>query len=114
MVTAPDLIVEAERRGACFRVLGERLEAAPARVFDSSLAAEVGRHKSEIVAILRECEGMTATDAVLAAQRLLRECKFLAEPPVCAFLTGRPGEECRRCGASWSEHYPPSDGRAPS
>lgn len=48
---------------------------------------------------------MTA-DPVIVAARLLRECRWAAELPVCAFLIGYAGEDCRRCGASWLEHYP--------
>jgi hypothetical protein len=45
-------------------------------------------------------------DPVLVAARLLRECRWAVVPPVCSFLIGQPGEACRRCGASWLEHYP--------
>jgi hypothetical protein len=36
--------------------------------------------------------------------RLLREGKTLRERPVCIFHIGRPGDDCRRCGASWRDH----------
>lgn len=46
-------------------------------------------------------------DPVIVAARLLRECRWPPTLPVCAFLIGAAGERCRRCGASWIEHYPP-------
>ena len=36
----------------------------------------------------------------------IRERRYpLPEPKVCAFLIGHAGETCRRCGASWLEHF---------
>jgi len=106
MVTALDLIVEAERRGARFCVLGDRLEATPARVFDTALVTEIGKHKPEIVAVLLERSALTATDAVLAAQRLLREGLWpKVAPEDCRFFIGHGADAvCRRCGSSWDEH----------
>jgi hypothetical protein len=46
-------------------------------------------------------------DPVIVAARLLRECRWAFELPVCAFLIGSAGERCQRCGASWMEHYSP-------
>ncbi|MGB8910446.1 MAG: hypothetical protein WCC84_17010 [Candidatus Cybelea sp.] len=67
MVSARDVLAEAERRGARFRVVGDRLEATP-RIGDSSLHTAIGEWKSEIVALLREREpGACATDVSLFA-----------------------------------------------
>jgi hypothetical protein len=68
------------------------------------LKPELAAHKPEIVAILREHGGMTATDAVLTAQRLLRAWPKTA-PEDCRFFIGRPTDAvCKRCGSSQREH----------
>lgn len=59
-------------------------------------------------ALLRLLDGNEAADEagdIVRAARLLRDGLWPAVPPVCDFLIGRPGERCRRCGASWSEHF---------
>jgi hypothetical protein len=33
-----------------------------------------------------------------------------ASPAPCAYLVGKPGEDCERCGVSWDDHYPLSTG----
>ena len=69
------------------------------------LVDEVRAHKPAILVELQKRE------TVLEAARLLRECQWAKVPPVCDFLIGPAGESCRRCGASWIEHYPaPRDG----
>jgi len=48
-------------------------------------------------------------DDAIIAQRLLREGRFLSMPAPCPFFIGygqTPEELCRRCSASWAEHYP--------
>ncbi len=103
MVSARDVLAEAERRGARFRVVGERLEATP-RIGDRDLHDAIGRQKGEIIAFLRERDGGCATDAVLFAQTLLRQGRFSPEPAPCVFYCGHPIERCRRCSAPFSEH----------
>ena len=56
--------------------------------------------------LLLRFQNIVAADAVLAAQRLLRQGCFLPEPAPCAYHCGYPRERCRRCGALWTEHYP--------
>lgn len=74
-----------------------------------SLLPDLRVHASAIAAVLRERAPVpTASEAVESAARLLA-CRWAAEPPVCAFLVGAPGEGCRRCGASWIEHYAPGE-----
>jgi hypothetical protein len=102
MVSARDLVAEAERYGARFRVVGERLEATPANAFDAKLDRAIGEQKAEIIALLR---GRGATDAALFAQALLRHGCFAPESAPCVYHCGHPVERCRRCGAPWSEHY---------
>jgi len=73
----------------------------------AALKAELVAHKPEIVAILREHGGNAATDAVLAAQRLLRKGLWPQTPPSdCGFFIGFPAVDpsCRRCRSSWHEH----------
>ena len=64
-------------------------------------------HKREIIAALRDpVAGMTAADAVRAAQQLLRSGHWPPVPAVCPFFTGPAGAAaCQRCGASWIEHF---------
>lgn len=109
-----DLVAEAQRRGARFRVIGERLEATPASVFDAKLDQAIGEHKAEIVALLRERGEGRATDATLFAQALLRQGRFPHEPAPCGFHCGDPGESCRHCCASWNEHYRAAAASVPS
>lgn len=100
-VTARDLIAEAERRGARFEVIGDRLRAGPKYTIDAELYRAIGERKVEVIDELRR-----RGEAVVAAQRLLRLGQW---PPVvgtCAFHIGVPGAVCRRCGAPWFEHEP--------
>lgn len=106
MVSARDVLTEAERQGLRFRIVGDQLEATP-RVGDRALHAAIGKHKAEIVALLRECGAGRATDAALFAQALLRQGRFAPEPAPCAYYCGHTHERCRRCGAPFAEHYPP-------
>ena len=86
-------------RGLVLRVLHpERL--------DAGMIEELRREKSRLLAAL---EAENEAVAIVSAQRLLRECRWLPTPPVCDFLIGRPGEDCKRCGASWREHFPSQD-----
>jgi hypothetical protein len=105
MVSARALVAEAKRRGARFRVVGERLEATPASVFDAELDKAIVEQKAAIIALLRERGEGRATDATLFAQALLRQGRFPPEPVPCAFHCGYPGENCRRCGAPFAEHF---------
>lgn len=103
MVSARELVEEAERRGGRFRVVGDRLEGTPATAFGLKLGRAISEQKAEIIALLRERD---TTGSALFAQALLRQGRFPPEPPPCGFHCGRVGEHCRRCGASWAEHYP--------
>jgi hypothetical protein len=71
------------------------------------LKPDLTAHRPEFVAVRREHGGTTATDAVLTAQRLLREGRWPETVPEnCGFFIGRPDVDqvCRRCGSSWHEH----------
>jgi hypothetical protein len=105
LVSAASLLAEAERRGARFRVRGDRLQATPANVFDDDLDRAIGQRKAEIIALLREREpAACATDAVLFAQTLLRKGHFARESAPCAYHCGQPEQLCRRCDATFLEH----------
>jgi hypothetical protein len=72
-----------------------------------ALKAELAAHKPEIIAVLRLGGGRTASEAVLSAQRLLREGRWpKTAPKDCGFFIGRPDVDqvCRRCDSSWHEH----------
>lgn len=104
MVSASELVDEAERCGARFRVIGDRIEGTPATAFDAKLDRVIGEQKAEVIALLRERD---ATDSALFAQALLRQGQFAPEPAPCDFHCGHTHERCRRCGARFVEHYPP-------
>jgi len=103
-MTAEVLLKRLTHAGVSVALDGEELCLRPGRLLDPQTVAELRARKPEIIAEIRKRE------VVLVAARLLRERRWVVEPPVCAFLIGRPGERCRRCGASWIEHYPaPAD-----
>jgi hypothetical protein len=104
MVSASELVDEAERRGARFRVIGDRLEGTPATAFDAKLDRAIGEQKAEVIALLRERD---ATDSALFAQALLRQGQFARELAPCDFHCGHADERCRRCRAPFAEHYQP-------
>ena len=100
-MTPSAIIDELVRRGASANVLDDgRLRVAPASVLDDVLLGELRTHREELRAFLAERQ-----HAVMSAQRLLRECRWVREPPVCDYLIGDSGEDCKRCGASWLEHF---------
>jgi hypothetical protein len=59
-----------------------------------------------VSSLVARFQRIVAADAVLAAQRLLHDCKFSPEAAPCSFHCGKPSEACKRCGASWHEHFP--------
>jgi hypothetical protein len=112
-VTARDLIAEAEGRGVRFEVVGERLRATPRSAIDAALYDAIGAHKAEVLRELRHRDVQVAPPPpsviVAEAAKLLRDCRWPPMLAVCAFSVGHAGERCRRCGASWIEHYAPGD-----
>jgi hypothetical protein len=133
MVSARDLLAEAERRGARFRLVGNRLEASPAGAFDDSLIAAIGTLKGEIIAELCRrlrddpetsrpavdvCGFCFRTDACLTTIDGTLVCPACAEWRVtcplfvvslCAADVGEKAA-CISCGASWEMHgSPPRD-----
>jgi len=106
-MTVAEIIREVQQRGVSLEPTSRgtiRLRGPAAEI--DALIAMVGEHKAEVIDELHKRE------IVLDAARLLRECRWAVEPPVCDFPIGKAGERCRRCGASWIEHYPAPSERA--
>lgn len=104
-MTVTSLLVQAKILGVGLHLEGDYLRYRGRRSAIDKLLPTLRAEKLNLFAFLREREVVpTATDAVLAAQRLLRECRFPATAPFCDFLGG-PGETCQRCGASCLEHH---------
>lgn len=89
MVSAREVLAEAERRGSRFRIVRDRLKATPR--IGRALHAAIGQHKAAIVVLLRERDRGCATHALLFAQALLRQGYFPPEPAPCAYHCGRRG-----------------------
>lgn len=101
MVNALGIIAAAERAGARFEIDGERLRVSPASVLDAEMREQIMERRIPIIAHVRR-----RREVVFAAAALLREGRWPQTPPVCEFQIGYAGGNCRRCGASWMEHYP--------
>ncbi len=102
-MTAQALLERLAREGVAVRLDGGDvcLKASPPRKIDGALVAEVRANKAEIVALLA-----AKRQAKVTVSAAVRERSYpLPEPKVCDFLIGAPGENCRRCGASWLEHF---------
>lgn len=112
-MTATEIVKRVRAHGGDIELLpdGHRLVLVHRRSIPDDLAAMARLRAADLRALLAEQSAATATDTVLAAQRLLRDGLWPATPGVCDFLIGRNGEDCKRCRASWYEHYPrPRDG----
>jgi hypothetical protein len=109
MVTAQELIAEAERRGARFRIEpGDALRAVPKKVFDldPELNRAIGAHKAEVLAELRRRQ-----EAVCAT-------KWTNHGMVCA-VCGRLGivrvddRVCQRCAGAVVDPPRPDPAKKP-
>jgi|GEM_PF-6092894 len=133
MVNAKQVLAEAEKRGAHFSIVGERLKAEPASALDATLIASIAKLKPEIVAELRRrpiAAEATSLDPDQQVYRcgfcmLIGFCYSLDDGtlvcPACAewrvtcpaFIISRaaPGEKkkaaCISCGGSWEVHGRP-------
>lgn len=103
-VTALEILTEAECRGVRFRTNGDRLEATPSNLLDERLSEAIANRKADLMALIHEREGACATDAVLFAQALLRQGRFVPESAPCAFHCGYLSELCRRCARPFADH----------
>lgn len=114
-MTAAALLDRLERVGVSATIDGDEIVLRPGSKLDQPTIDAVREHKPAIVCELlcREQRPIgiipTPADAIRTAAQLLREGRWPQTPPVCAFHCGQPGETCRRCGASWSEHYPDAE-----
>jgi hypothetical protein len=95
------LIEHVRLRGADLLPFGNRL-----RVFHPERLerAMIERLRREKTAILRALEAERLAVAIVTLG-FLREWRFPPEPAPCVYRCGHPGEGCRRCGATWDEHY---------
>jgi hypothetical protein len=91
-VNAIDILSSIESRGREVILEGSAVRIHPG--IPPQDAERLRPYKPQIVALLRE-----------RSQALIRECKWPPTLPICDFLVGNPGERCKRCGASWVEHY---------
>jgi len=75
-------------------------------VFAKGIDRIVVRGRADANEVLSEHGGMTATDAVLTAHRLLRGGLWpKTAPEDCGFFIGHSADAvCKRCGSSWQEH----------
>ena len=113
MVSAREIIERVERLGVRFEIVGEKLRAAPKAAISAELSEAIGAHKPEIIALLRETGPVPcATYAVEVAARFLRVGRWGREAAPCRFHVGRPGDVCKRCDATWGEHYPNTEKEA--
>ena len=88
--------------GAELQAFGERLRVMHPERLESAMIDELRREKQAVVLAL---QAQNEAIAIASASRLLREGRWPATAPVCGFLIGYAGDEWRRCGASWIEHY---------
>ena len=106
-MNAADLVRHVHDAGANLRLGGPTgIELVRYRRIDAETIDAIRAHRDSVRAFLAEQDAATATDAVLAAQRLLREGRWpQIERDRCGFDIGYSGEDCKRCGASVAEHY---------
>lgn len=104
MTAVAELLHLVRKRGAEVRFGGPTaIEVIRYRLLDNATLAELRQVKP---GLRRALQAELEAVAIASAQRLLRECRFPPEAAPCAYHCGRTHEHCRRCGASWHEHYP--------
>jgi hypothetical protein len=104
VITVAELLRHVRDRGAEIRLGGPTgIEVIHYRLLDRAILGELRQVKPDLRRALQaELEAV----AIVSAQRLLRDCNFPPEAAPCSFHCGYPGEDCRRCGGRWAEHYP--------
>ena len=106
-MTAAEIVAQVREYGGDVKLLPDnwRLAIEHRSRIPDNLAAEAKAHAEELRTMLRVHEVITVAEGIANA-RAIREGRFpLPEPRVCSFLIGKAGEPCRRCGASWIEHF---------
>lgn len=131
MVSARQILAEAERRGAHFSIVGERLEATPASAFDPILKETIATHKAEILAELRRRSSNSSLRKLGRRGQVCNYCLRIEQCyslddgsldcPTCAewhvtcptFIVAKCAAEmgekvaCISCGSSWELHGQP-------
>jgi hypothetical protein len=100
-MTAAEIVAEGRKRGVTLEPTERgtvRLRGPVAEI--NALSPLVTGAKAALLVELRKRE------ALIVAQRLLRLGRWPPVTNVCEFQVGTPGAKCRRCGASWLEHFP--------
>jgi hypothetical protein len=104
-VTASEIVRQVRESGGDVGLLPDgRIALLRRSRIPDALAAIARGHVADLRAFVAETRPGTASDAVLTAQRLLREGRFLHQRAPCAFHCGDADQSCERCGAPWDEH----------
>jgi hypothetical protein len=100
-----ELLERVWEKGAEVRLGGPTgVEVVHYRRLDSKTLAQLRRARVEV---RRALQAANLAAAIVAAQRLLRECGFPRETVPCLFHRGLC-ERCDNCGANWREHLLPA------
>jgi|GEM_PF-3047512 len=106
LITAADVIDAAASKGLNIQTFSGRLAIEGRREDIAELEPDLITHKAAIIELLQGHFPRTKTGAILAAQRLLRENRWVREPAPCAFPIGQPSSAfCPRCEAPFREHF---------
>lgn len=112
-MTPRDILVEIRAAGGDLRVVDGKLSVVRRHVVPDALVSVARENAAGLRAILAEHVSTgSATEAVIAAQRLLRSRRWQFEPAPCDFPIGPAGRYCERCGAPFLTHHDPRRGRA--
>jgi hypothetical protein len=105
-MTAADLVAAVENHGGkLLPIADDTLRVRNVSLLDPEMIAALRDRKGEVIAFLRQRLEVDEPKHPTNASAIRERCYPPTEPPVCAFLIGVAGEPCRRCGASWEEHY---------
>jgi len=112
-VTPQDILVEIRAVGGYLQVVDGKLSILRRHFVPDALVSIARENAAGLRAILAENTSTgSATEAVIAAQRLLRSRRWQFEPAPCDFPIGPAGRYCERCGAPFLTHHDPRRDRA--